>query len=127
MSVTQSKPCINFQTRKARKPWGIGIFQEGGDHLRRGGSDPLPHYDTLAKVGINLPKNGHLTFYINRPFCHFDELPINNNILSVCFTGAKPDGAVSPRRMDVIEQALANPEKSARRPAEGLQLKFAFG
>ena len=45
----------------------------------------------------------------------------------MCFTGSKPDGAVSPRRMDVIEQALANPEKSARRPAEGLQLKFAFG
>ena len=30
LSAMQSKPCINFQIRKARKPWGIGIFQEGG-------------------------------------------------------------------------------------------------
>ena len=37
LSVTQTKPCINFQTRKARKPWGIGIFQEGGD-AKKGGS-----------------------------------------------------------------------------------------
>ena len=36
-------------------------------------------------------------------------------------------GTHSPRRMDIVEQALANPEKSTRRPAEGLQLKFAFG
>ena len=36
LSVTQSKPCINFQSRKARKPWGIGIFQGWGDAKKRG-------------------------------------------------------------------------------------------
>ena len=43
--------------------------------------------------------------------------------------GASPDKerAQSPRRIEQIEQALANPEKSAKRPSEGLQLKFAFG
>lgn len=37
------------------------------------------------------------------------------------------DRPPSPRRVEQIEQALANPEKSAKKPTEGLQLKFAFG
>ena len=37
------------------------------------------------------------------------------------------DRSISPRRNERIEQALANPEKTAKRPNEGLNLKFAFG
>lgn len=58
--------------------------------------------------------------------CPFRKSNTDNGRLSLT-TFARPEGATSPRRMDCIEQALANPEKSARRPNEGLQLKFAFG
>ena len=41
--------------------------------------------------------------------------------------GPRANGIISPRRNESIERALVNPEKSARIPTEGLQLKFVFG
>ena len=35
MTVTQSKPCSSFQTRKAQKPWRIGIFQGWGGSCKK--------------------------------------------------------------------------------------------
>ena len=58
--------------------------------------------------------------------CPYRKSNTNNGRPSLT-ANTRQDGATSPRRMDCIEQALANPEKSARRPSEGLQLKFAFG
>ena len=40
LSVTESIPCSIFQTRKARKPWGIGIFQ-GWEDAKKGDQTPF--------------------------------------------------------------------------------------
>ena len=43
------------------------------------------------------------------------------------FTPQRPENIESPQRNDQIEKALINPEKSAQKPQEGIQLKYAFG
>lgn len=56
--------------------------------------------------------------------------PFRSAITGHYFMGSRSprgDGAISPRRNERVELALANPEKSAKKPSEGLQLKFAFG
>ncbi|XP_065657214.1 echinoderm microtubule-associated protein-like 6 [Hydra vulgaris] len=53
--------------------------------------------------------------------------PPAKNQLPARVTPQKLEITESPQRNDQIEKALANPEKSARKPQEGLQLKYAFG
>ena len=61
---------------------------------------------------------------------HYDtKCPFRGNIASPETKTLSPrgDGVISPRRNERIDQALANPEKSAKKPSEGIQLKYAFG